>query len=80
MPNFPNPAVETLAGRLTDAIGRKEDAIVAGHDTAAIDDEILDLRRWLRDGGQLPAGDILGGRFRLIDKLGRGGFATVWKA
>ena len=43
--------------------------------------EIRELRRRIRVGGQLQAGDfLLKARFRLIEPLGRGGFAQVWKA
>lgn len=40
--------------------------------------EVVDLRRKLREGGQLKAGDSLGdGRYLLLRKLGKGGFAVV---
>lgn len=58
-----------------------EALIVCGSDTRAIRNEILELRRKLRDGDRLQAGDFLSeGRFKLIDVVGRGGFSTVWKA
>ncbi len=42
--------------------------------------EILDLKRRRRAGPQLKAGDfLLDGRFRLLERLGHGGFATIWK-
>ncbi len=70
----------SLAEALEAAYFRKEELMVAGADTQVVEQEILELRRQLREGGRLQAGDILAGRFRLVEHLGRGGFATVWKA
>src|SRR5690606_39004422 len=38
------------------------------------------LRRSLRMGRQLHRGDVLDERFVVLDQLGAGGFATVWRA
>lgn len=52
-----------------------------GMSLVEIDQEIRELRRALRVGGQLREGDALGdGRYVLERRLGRGGFATVWEA
>ena len=52
-----------------------------GEDASTIGNKILDIRRLLRKGPQLQAGEFLfDGRFKLIAKLGKGDFATVWKA
>jgi len=46
-----------------------------------VDHEILSLRRQLREGGQLRAGDRLGNdRYLLLEAIGRGGFGNIWKA
>jgi len=77
----PGAAVCELSQALVDAYRQKEELVTAGRDTTAIDGEILALRRRIREGGQLKAGDFLAdGRFKLIGQIGHGGFATVWKA
>jgi formylglycine-generating enzyme required for sulfatase activity len=46
-----------------------------------VDREIQQLRREMREGGQLRAGDSLGdGRYLLLEAIGRGGFSIVWRA
>lgn len=41
---------------------------------------ILQLQRQMRDLGDLTEGLILSGRYRLLERVGVGGFATVWRA
>lgn len=57
-------------------------ALVASHnDPGALDARIRDLKRTLREGGQLHSGDSLDvDRYFLLRQLGYGGFATVWEA
>lgn len=79
------PAQEDPRGELTRALEaayqREEDLLTRGGDVSAVKADILNLRRELREGGRLHPGDFLAaGRFKLIEPLGQGGFATVWKA
>ena len=80
-PAYPNAEVRALSARLLEAQARKRALLDSGLATEQIDGEILQLRRQLREGGQLRAGDTLGdGRYLLITIVGRGGFAVVWEA
>ncbi len=79
-PRYENDEVRGLSVRLEQAYQRMEWLVGAGEDTTAVQEEILRLRREIRKGGQLRAGDMLGnGRFQLLEREGRGGFATVWR-
>lgn len=80
-PRYENEAMQRLSEELEAAYRRRETLVVQGLETAALDEEIKTLRRRIRDGRQLRAGDFLcDGRFKLIAEIGTGGFATVWKA
>ncbi len=79
-PVFDNEETQLLAGDLEAAYRRYEHLMLDGSDTAATLEGILDLKRRMRESGRLKAGDyLLEGRFRLLELLGEGGFATVWK-
>ncbi len=80
-PQYPDEETRLLSMNLEAAQGRRKALHDAGLDTTGINGEILSLRRRIREGGQLRAGDSLSdGRYLLIDRLGQGGFSVVWKA
>ena len=79
-PRYPNERVCNWSRQLKRAYKRLEKVTIAGSGAEKVKNEIDELRYRLREGG-LVAGDYLaGGRFTLIDTIGSGGFATVWKA
>ncbi|WP_437321823.1 serine/threonine-protein kinase [Sorangium sp. So ce385] len=80
-PMYPDDETRTISHKLQIARIRKAELASVGASTAEVEREILDLRRQLRRGGQLKAGDSLGdGRYLLLNRVGRGGFAVVWEA
>jgi serine/threonine protein kinase/outer membrane biosynthesis protein TonB len=80
-PAHANEEIGALSQRLQAAHGRRKRLLEAGAATDAVDREILERKRQLREGGRLRAGDSVGdGRYVLVEELGRGGFAIVWKA
>ncbi|WP_437982810.1 protein kinase domain-containing protein [Sorangium sp. So ce117] len=80
-PSYPDDETRTISRNLELSRSRKAELESVGASTAEIDREILDLRRQLRRGGQLKAGDSLGeGRYLLLHRVGRGGFSVVWEA
>jgi len=80
-PVYRDTTTRHLAEQLERARRRQRSLRLANAPTADVDREILDLRRALREGGALTAGDDLhDGRYLLLESIGRGGFASVWKA
>jgi serine/threonine-protein kinase len=81
VPAYRDAAIKALSERIEHARARRATLFEAGLSIEDLDREILELRRQLRDGGQLLAGDALGdGRYLLVRPAGRGGFAVVWEA
>jgi formylglycine-generating enzyme required for sulfatase activity len=79
--SYPDDRTRMLSEQLTDAYERKQSLEAAGADTSEVIQEILRVKRDIRSGGQLRPGDRLGdNRYLLIERIGRGGFANVWKA
>ena len=79
-PRFQDDHIRTLSEALEVAYERQETLLSAGQDTTAVTQEILSLKRQMREGPQLKAGDFLwDGRLKLLERLGSGGFATIWK-
>jgi formylglycine-generating enzyme required for sulfatase activity/3',5'-cyclic AMP phosphodiesterase CpdA len=71
---------ESLAQVLKDALQRKQKLEAAGLPTDSVLAEIREFKREHRRGGQLRSGDVLSDRYLLAEQIGRGGFATVWRA
>ena len=59
---------------------KKDEIKQRSESTALIDKEIAALKRAQRSDPQVVEGEILQDRYRLIETIGRGGFAKVWKA
>ena len=78
-PNYRDEATRALGVELERERSRKRTLEAAGVSTEAVSQRILEIRRKLREGGQLREGDTLG-RYTLLEMIGRGGFAVVWKA
>lgn len=76
----PPDGVRDLEVRLEQARARRARLEAQGEDTREVIEEINGLRRSLRSGRPLQSGDILDDRFVMLEQLGSGGFATVWRA
>src|SRR5262245_4366301 len=81
-PNYPDPHMRGVAEALGRARERYKKLVSSKAAPPAVlaeaEGEIAKLRKQLRTGGQLRPGDVLSDKYLLLDRLGRGGFATVW--
>jgi serine/threonine protein kinase len=61
---------------------RRRELLIRGtaEEAQAVERSLLELKRQLREGPRLKAGDCLSNRYALLEELGSGGFATVWHA
>lgn len=59
---------------------QREERVRLGQSTAEIDKELVAAKRAQRADTALSEGGILKDRYRLIECVGRGGFAKVWRA
>ncbi len=70
-----------LSAELKALYRRRKDLTLAGETTDDVNSQIREVRRQLRQGPQLRPGEFLhDGRYELIETIGQGGFAVVWKA
>ncbi len=78
---YPDAATRLRSQELHLAYSRRDVLQLHGLSTADVDQEILKLKRALRESGQPKPGLLLDeGRYLLTEKVGSGGFASVWKA
>lgn len=79
IPTYSNHSVSKLGEKLRHLREFREEVRLSGESTDIIDQIILETRRQLRHGPQLQAGEeLLDGRYLLLKRIGKGGFATVW--
>ncbi len=79
-PSFPDEPTRQLSAELDTLYEERAELTSRGADTTHVVEKILDRKRKIREGGKLKPGDLLDGRFKLLESIGRGGFAEVWKA
>ena len=82
-PNYRDEFTRELGEQAEQLRKRRRELLVGGasqQDIQVIEAKLLDLKRQLREGPQLKAGDCLSNRYFLIEELDSGGFGTVWRA
>jgi hypothetical protein len=82
-PQYPDEATRQASKSYQSALERLERLRAAGITGVTFDaarKEVEAAKKALREGRQLMPGEILGERYLVLDRIGRGGFATVWRA
>lgn len=79
-PVFTDEANQQLAEELDRAHVARSQAAATGAATQRFDETIRQLKERLRQDGRLQPGDILGGRYRLLQPIDDGYLTQVWRA
>lgn len=80
-PAFGDLRLRQLAEQLAETYRERERRLAFNAEVSDLDAEIVAIRRTLREGPHLNPGDcLLKGRYRLLERVGAGGFSVVWRA
>lgn len=72
--------VHSLRDQLEALYRDREERRIKGLETAGVDQQLVELKRLQRQVPKLQEGEVLADRYRLLEVVGRGGFANVWQA
>ncbi|MCK6520975.1 protein kinase [Myxococcota bacterium] len=76
-----NRTRKALSAQMRAAYAQRDALVAQGAEVDQAEQEIVTLRKSLRRGPVLQAGELLGeGRYELLERIGQGGFAAVWRA